>query len=100
MRPEGAQQLGRRRPWTEQRVDAHTLAIDGVYVRDQDSQELRFHALPEPTHEDVTELARRVADRIQRKYGDRLGAQYFAAMSKADRLHFAERIAPPRTPFA
>jgi hypothetical protein len=37
-----------------------------VYVRDQDSAELRFHALCEPTQEDVTELARRVASRIEK----------------------------------
>ena len=42
-------------------VHAHTLALDGVYVRDADSSELRFHALAEPSSQDVHELARRTA---------------------------------------
>jgi hypothetical protein len=47
-------------------VHAHTIALDGVYLRAQDSQELRFVALPEPTQQEVTDLARRVANRIQK----------------------------------
>lgn len=56
-------------------VHAHTLALDGVYTpsgvtkrdeRDQDSAELCFHALAEPRQEEVTELARRVASRIEK----------------------------------
>lgn len=30
----------------------HTLALDGVYVRDE-SGTLQFHRLPDPTHDDV-----------------------------------------------
>ncbi len=41
-------------------VHAHTLALDGVYVRA--SGELVFRALPPPIAADVAEVARRTAD--------------------------------------
>jgi len=50
----------------------HTLAIDGVYVKDRKSDELVFHALPEPTTAEVTQLAGRIAERaenVMRKHG-------------------------------
>jgi hypothetical protein len=39
-------------------VHAHTLAIDGVYVRDT-AGALVFHALPAPTLEDIQDVVRR-----------------------------------------
>lgn len=47
-------------------VHAHTLALDGVYVRDEDAGELVFHGLPEPSAEDVYDVARRTAQRAAR----------------------------------
>lgn len=47
-------------------VHAHTLALDGVYVRDADSEKLVFHPLPSLTHEDVVEVATRTAERIRK----------------------------------
>ncbi len=41
-------------------VHAHTLALDGVYVRAEDGA-LGFRALPAPTAAEVAELARRTA---------------------------------------
>ena len=52
-------------------VHPHTLAIDGVYVQDDDDR-LIFHPLPEPTHAEVATLAGRIAERaeaIMRKHG-------------------------------
>jgi len=37
-------------------VHFHTLALDGVYVRDEQG-ELQFHPLPEPTGEEVAQVA-------------------------------------------
>jgi len=44
---------------------AHTLALDGVYVRTGDG-ELTFHELPTPTAAEVTDVARRTADGVRR----------------------------------
>jgi len=44
-------------------VHPHTLALDGVYVRDADGQ-LVFHALPEPSAAEVAEVALRTARRV------------------------------------
>jgi hypothetical protein len=46
-------------------VHFHTLALDGVYVRGDDGAagELVFHALPEPTGDEILEVARRTAER-------------------------------------
>jgi hypothetical protein len=44
---------------------AHTLVLDGVYVRAQDGA-LEFHALPEPTLAEVSEVAAATAARIER----------------------------------
>jgi hypothetical protein len=44
-------------------VHAHLLSLDGVYVRAADGA-LCFHELPEPTAEDVAEVARRTAERL------------------------------------
>ena len=41
----------------------HTLALDGVYVRDPGGQ-LRFEALPPPTEHEVEHVARRTAQRL------------------------------------
>ena len=46
-------------------VHGHTLALDGVYVCDEEG-ELRFQTLPEPTVGDVTDVATRTAARIER----------------------------------
>jgi len=42
----------------------HTLALDGVYVRDDDG-ELVFHPLPAPSAEQVADVARRTAARVR-----------------------------------
>lgn len=46
-------------------VHFHTLAPDGVYVRDAQG-ELIFEPLPEPTADEVAEVARRTAERVRR----------------------------------
>jgi hypothetical protein len=44
---------------------AHTLALDGVYVQSSDAAaELTFHALSEPTDDDVIALAQRTAEHV------------------------------------
>ena len=53
-------------------VHPHTLALDGVYVRDESSGLLVFHQMPEPTHQEVEQLASRIAERsekVMRKHG-------------------------------
>jgi hypothetical protein len=47
-------------------VHFHTLVPDGVYVRGDNSAaaELMFRALPEPTAEEVLDVARRTAERV------------------------------------
>lgn len=37
-------------------VHFHTLALDGMYVRDESGARL-FHRLPDPTHEEVVQVA-------------------------------------------
>jgi len=44
-------------------VHFHTLAIDGIYVEEDDGA-LAFHALPEPTAAEVHDVARRTAGRV------------------------------------
>ena len=43
----------------------HVLVLDGVYLREPDGP-LGFHQLPEPSAEDVADIAERTARRIQR----------------------------------
>jgi hypothetical protein len=53
-------------------VHAHTLCVDGVYTRDESSGQLVFHQLPEPTHQQVEQLASRIAEsseKVMRKHG-------------------------------
>ena len=45
-------------------VPAHALALDGVYVRDDDG-ELAFRALPAPSAAEVSDVARRTAERTR-----------------------------------
>ena len=50
-------------------VHYHVLALDGVYVRQDPSDPhsaLVFRALPTPTREQVAQVARRTADRVER----------------------------------
>jgi hypothetical protein len=47
-------------------VHYHVIALDGVYVRDADSGAPVFHALPAPTEDEVAEVARRTAERVQK----------------------------------
>ena len=46
-------------------VHAHALALDGVYVRDDATGALAFHALDTPSRDDVADIARRTAQRIE-----------------------------------
>ena len=46
-------------------VHFHTLALDGVYVRDE-SGALQFHRLPDPTPEEVVQVATWVHERLAR----------------------------------
>jgi hypothetical protein len=46
-------------------VHFHVLALDGVYVRDASGTPV-FHALPAPTEEEVAEVARRTAERVEK----------------------------------
>lgn len=70
-------------------VHAHTLALDGVYVRGADGQ-LAFHALPEPSSAEVADVALRTAKRvgtILERHGRSLeGLFEGAADSEADTL--------------
>nr|WP_272421157.1 transposase [Polyangium jinanense] len=46
-------------------VHVHTLALDGVYVREDDSMgEPVFRALPAPTADEVFDIAERTAKRV------------------------------------
>jgi Putative transposase len=59
-------------------IHAHTLAIDGVYIRGEQTSALQFLPLAEPTEQDVEQLAERTAARIERvlrKAGRYLDAQ-------------------------
>ena len=47
-------------------VHAHVLALDGVYVHDSESVELKFHPLPELSYEHVADVATRTAKRIRK----------------------------------
>ena len=47
-------------------VHFHVLALDGVYVRDAESGAPVFHPLPAPTEDEVREVARRTAERVQK----------------------------------
>ncbi|MBM4436228.1 MAG: transposase [Actinobacteria bacterium] len=64
----------------------HTLATDGVWLPD-DRGELRFRPLPDPTPEQVAELARRVHARLTRvlaqhgRLGEELAAEQAALAS-------------------
>src|SRR5690606_18284967 len=49
---------------------AHTLALDGVYVRGDDG-ELHFHPLPAPSAQEVAQAARRTAERVRRLLSER-----------------------------
>jgi hypothetical protein len=53
---------------------AHTLALDGVYVRD-DQGALSFHPLAAPSAAEVAEVARRTAERVRRLLEQRAEAQ-------------------------
>ncbi len=46
-------------------VHLHTLALDGVYVRDEEG-ELRFHLLPPPSWEEVEQVAAWTYEKIRR----------------------------------
>jgi hypothetical protein len=46
-------------------VHFHVLALDGVYVRDASGAPV-FHALPAPTEDEVSEVARRTAERVEK----------------------------------
>ena len=53
-------------------VHPHTLCLDGVYTREESSALLVFHQLPEPTHQEVEQLASRIAERsekVMREHG-------------------------------
>ncbi len=50
-------------------VHFHMLALDGVYIRDEDSGSLTFYALPEPTTEDVARVAGWARDKILKLVG-------------------------------
>jgi hypothetical protein len=52
-------------------VHFHTLVLDGVYVRDPDTGRLVFHALPQPSTEDVQRIAGWVRDKIWQLVEDR-----------------------------
>ena len=47
-------------------VHLHVLSVDGVYVRAEDTGALQFHPLPTPTQNEVAEVARRSAARVEK----------------------------------
>jgi Transposase zinc-binding domain/Putative transposase len=67
-------------------VHFHTLALDGVYVRDE-SGALQFHRLADPTHEDVVQVATWTHQRLARvleRHGHSLDAEDDAPNVLAD----------------
>jgi hypothetical protein len=54
----------RRAPAMRLNVHPHVLVLDGVHVRDGEGGPLGLHPLPTPSHAEVTEVARRTANRI------------------------------------
>ena len=68
---------------------AHTLCLDGVYVRPRPADgALRFHPLPEPTPAEVAEVALRTATRIERVLRSR-GRELDAPSDGADQDELA-----------
>jgi Putative transposase len=47
-------------------VHFHVLALDGVYVREEPAAPLVFHPLPAPTVDEVADVAKRAALRVQK----------------------------------
>lgn len=47
-------------------VHFHLIGLDGVYVRSPDGGELVFHALAAPSAEEITDVATRTAQRVQK----------------------------------
>ncbi len=42
----------------------HTAAMDGVWARDPDSDELRFHAMPDPSKAELAQVAWRTCEKL------------------------------------
>jgi hypothetical protein len=72
-------------------VHAHLLSLDGVYVRAEEGA-LCFHELPEPSAEDVAEVARRTAQRLRH----RVRGQCARRRESAWQRQGATRAAVPR----
>jgi len=61
-------------------VHLHMLALDGVYVRDEEDGSFTFYSLPEPTTEDVARVAGWARDKILELVGEHgLGADDYDA---------------------
>ena len=45
-------------------VHFHTLVLDGVYVKSENGEGLRFLRLPRPSEDDVYEVAKRTAKKV------------------------------------
>jgi len=52
-------------------VHFHTLVLDGVYVKDDNGEGVRFLRLPRPSEDDVYEVAMRTAKKVQAKLEQR-----------------------------
>ena len=63
-------------------VHLHSLALDGVYVREPGDAPLVLHPLPAPSANDVADLARRTAERVARLL-DKLGRSLDPEMDEA-----------------
>src|SRR5690606_20279507 len=80
-------------------VHLHVLVLDGVYLREPD-EPLGFHQLPEPSAEDVANVAERTARRIQRlleKLGLRPDPALCASEDEQRQLWEAAALADPQT---
>lgn len=52
-------------------VHFHTLELDGVYVKSDNGERLRFLRLPRPSADDVYEVAMRTAKKVQANWEKR-----------------------------
>ena len=96
-RPEiGAVTFVQRCDWSLRlNVHFHTLALDGVYVREQ-SGALSFHRVPDPTHEEVVQVATWVHERPSPGLRSRRSASRAATDSRVPCEPRARRLEPSK----
>ncbi len=76
----------------------HSLSLDGVYV-ELDDGSFEFHELPEPSPEQVADVARRTAKRVTillDEVGKSLDTEMADASRKSELRSSSRRSPPPR----